>query len=70
MIERTPHSQHHKWGAPVRFERKTERECQRCGMIQVTRHEDDIWTEFWKDAERVSQDGNRTPICEPIEGHA
>lgn len=59
-------TQHHSWGDPVRFERKTERECNNCGMIKVTRHEQEVWTEFWRDGVQIRQFGERTPVCEPV----
>jgi hypothetical protein len=60
----------HRWGEPVRFERKTERECLNgCGTIKVTRHEneggfDRHWVEFWRDQEKIP--GKGTPACEPV----
>lgn len=66
MIERTPHSQHHKWGEPNRLIRKTERVCARCGMVKATRHEEYVWIEFWMGLDRVPQFGERTPICTAI----
>lgn len=56
-------AQRHRWGEPVRFAHKTERECLNgCGIVKVTRHEDDIWTEFWRGGERIFS--NHTPVCE------
>jgi hypothetical protein len=54
----------HDWTAiaPKRYPFKTERECARCGLIKVTRHENDRhWIEFWKDGEKV--EGKATPPC-------
>jgi hypothetical protein len=53
----------HRWGTPNRFRLKTERECLRCGLVKVTRHETgmNVWTEFWRDGERLHEGG--TPIC-------
>jgi hypothetical protein len=62
-------SARHRWpDEPNRFEHKTERECSRCGIVKVTRHEwecgrDVYWTEFWRDLERVDKDGE-TPPCD------
>jgi hypothetical protein len=47
---------------------KSERECRRCGMVKVTRHEFDgrrelHWQEFWRDLDRVD-DGGSTPPCD------
>lgn len=59
-------SARHSWGEPVRFQYKTERECARCGLIKVTRHEPAAahpWLEFWRDGARLKGDG--TPACAP-----
>jgi hypothetical protein len=58
----------HKWAKPERLPYKTERECSRCEMVKVTRHEwergrDVYWTEFWRDLERVDENGE-TPPCD------
>ena len=58
----------HKWGDPARLQHKTERECSRCEIVKVTRHEwergrDLYWTEFWRDLERVDENGE-TPPCD------
>jgi hypothetical protein len=61
----------HVWGEAQRFPYKTERQCCRCGLVKVTRHEPSAWppnwTEFWRDGERVDDDGAgdkpRTPAC-------
>jgi len=53
----------HNWSEPVRFQHKTERECVKCGMVKVTRHENDLcWVEFWRGLDQVNAD--RTPPCE------
>ncbi len=57
----------HRWGERVPFEHKTERECRRCGMVKVTRHEgegafDRPWTEFWRDCDQIRCDA--TPPCD------
>lgn len=45
----------HRWGEPVRFAHKTERECARCGIVKVTRHEGGThWLEFWRGLDRVA----------------
>lgn len=54
----------HSWGAPMRLRYKTERECVRCGMIKVTRHQtfENVWIEFWRNGEeKVETKG--TPPC-------
>ena len=61
-------SARHRWGEPARFEHKTERECSRCEMVKVTRHEveagsDVCWTEFWRDCELVGR-GSPRPLCD------
>lgn len=60
-------SARHKWGEPDRFPHKSERECRRCGMVKVTRHEaegphDRHWTEFWRDCDRIRCEA--TPPCD------
>lgn len=53
----------HSWGKPFRLEHKTERECRHCGMIKVTRLENDnCWTEFWRNGEEKIE-GRATPPC-------
>ncbi len=61
-----PGANQHSWGEPERFQRKTERECKKCGMIRVTRHEEEIWTEYWNGLDQVPQDGNRVPVCSGV----
>ena len=66
----------HRWSAPNRPSRfKTERECQRCGLIKVTRHEgvggpgESYWTEWWRpDASGVPAriDSENMPACAPV----
>ncbi len=57
----------HARGEPVRFVHKTERQCCRCGLVKVTRHEgDEHWVEFWRDEEKVAQPHHGrvlTPPC-------
>lgn len=57
-------STRHRWGDPVRFQFKTERECARCGTIKVTRHEPGVqpWQEFYRDLDRIPGEG--TPACD------
>lgn len=60
-------SKRHRWGDPVRFEHKTERQCGRCETVKVTRHEfeggrDRYWTEFWRDQEQIVCES--TPFCD------
>jgi hypothetical protein len=60
---------HHSWSQPNRLPHKTERECVRCGIIRVTRHDagDTVipWVEFWRDGERLDVRG--TPACQPVD---
>lgn len=68
----TSAGQRHIWGEasrPTRF--KTERECSRCGLVKVTRHEgmagspgESHWTEWWRGLERIHAE--QTPACEPV----
>ena len=60
-------TQRHSWSDPERFPYKTERACNHCGLVKVTRHEPEIWTEFWRDGEQVRTEGGHTPACEPTE---
>lgn len=57
-------SARHRWGDPVRFQFKTERECERCGMVKVTRHEPFVrpWQEFFRGLDRIKCDS--TPACD------
>lgn len=60
-------SNRHSWGERVPFQNKTERECRRCGMVKVTRHEADgprdlRWVEWWRDCEQIRFDA--TPPCD------
>lgn len=60
-------SQRHRWGEPVRFAHKTERECARCGLIKVTRHEavgahDVHFTEWWQGLDKINS--AVTPSCD------
>lgn len=59
----------HSWGEPSRFPHKTERQCIKCGLVKVTRHEVDglrevYWVEFWRGLDLVKNDG--TPACETV----
>lgn len=63
----------HSWGPPTRIPsalalpRKTERVCEKCGIVKVTWHETDergfetYRTEFWRGLDRV--EGVGTPVC-------
>lgn len=52
----------HKWSAPIRFRFKTERACERCGIVKVTRHDGDYpWIEFYCGLDRIISD--HTPPC-------
>ena len=61
-------STRHRWGKPVRFGTyKAERECARCGVVKVSRHEFEggrevHWQEFWRDEERIHHAA--TPPCD------
>jgi hypothetical protein len=67
----------HSWGPPthiphaIALPRKTERQCEKCGLVKVTWHEVDerglekYRTEFWRGLERV--EGVGTPVCEAVE---
>ena len=51
----------------VPFHFKTERDCKRCGMTKVTRHEtqgtrDVHWVEFWRDGDQINSE--LTPMCD------
>jgi hypothetical protein len=59
--------QRHQWGGPSRFPHKTERQCNKCKLVKVTRHEVDrtrevFWIEFWRGLDQV--EGEKTPVCE------
>lgn len=64
-------SAHHKWADPIPFHDdrgqhwKTERVCDRCGMVKVTRHEPTSfpphWIEWWRGLEKVGT--GKTPVC-------
>ncbi len=72
-----PVSTRHKWGerqpfmskGAVPYHWKTERQCVRCGMVKVTRHEPDDgpfgrhWSEFWLELDQVPTDGGAVPQC-------
>jgi len=59
----------HKWASRTEISpHKTERQCSRCEMVMVSRHEFDggrelHWKEFWRDCDRVDN-GNGTPPCD------
>lgn len=56
-------SPRHSWGDPVRFltARKTERECEKCGLVKVTRHGIKTRTEFWRGLDKI--ESRNTPAC-------
>lgn len=59
--------QRHQWGQPNRFPHKTERQCLKCGLIKVSRHEaegprDTHWTEWWRGLDEIAS--NNTPPCD------
>jgi hypothetical protein len=60
-------STRHRWGEAERLPHKTERQCPRCEMVKVTRHEFEAgreiyWTEFWRDEEQIVMAA--TPPCD------
>lgn len=58
-------STRHKWGVRVPFPYKTERQCTRCELVRVTRHDDPNgrpWIEWWRDCEQIKS--NATPPCD------
>lgn len=58
-------STRHKWGDRVPFQFKTERQCARCELVRVTRHDDPNgrpWIEWWRDSEQIRSDV--TPLCD------
>lgn len=62
----------HRWGAKVVFAHKTERVCERCRMIKVSRSEheggrDRYWTEFYAAGGFDRIEGEATPACELVE---
>lgn len=59
----------HEWGQPERFAHKTERQCLKCGLLKVTRHEaegprDVHWTEWWQGLDEIAS--RTTPSCREI----
>lgn len=54
----------HKWGEPSRDTYRTERKCQHCDLVKVTRHEPGElpWIEFEFDGQKVDW-GGKTPPC-------
>lgn len=58
----------HRWAEPTREPWATYRQCRRCGMLRVTRHDDAAsypWVEFMQGG--VLLEDRRTPKCEPVE---
>lgn len=61
-------SSRHRWAQKVEFPPyKSERQCIRCEMVLVSRHESEggrpvHWKEFYRDEERVHHDA--TPPCD------
>jgi hypothetical protein len=55
-------SPRHSWGDPVYFIHKTERECRKCGLVRVTKHEPSrCWTEFWNGLDKI--ESRNMPAC-------
>lgn len=57
----------HRWDAPVRTDaNNTYRSCSKCGLIRITRHEQDNtprhWVEWERDGVKIS--AGKTPLCE------
>jgi hypothetical protein len=60
----------HAWPRePVRFVNKSERQCCRCGLVKVTRHEPAArpphWTVFWMNGARLDDGSTPTPPTPP-----
>lgn len=60
----------HSWGEPVRPDlNNTLRTCRKCGLVKISRHEDDNnprhWVEFRSGETRVEMrnEPNKTPPC-------
>lgn len=58
----------HSWEEKARDLHRTLRQCRRCELIKISRHEFEgprevHWLEFWRGTERIECDG--TPACEP-----
>jgi hypothetical protein len=59
----------HSWGDPVRPDlNNTFRSCKKCGLVRITRHEDDNnprhWIEFELEGRKITT--AKTPICEAV----
>lgn len=57
----------HRWGAAIRPDlNNTLRTCTKCGLVRVTRHEDDNtprhWIEFEFEGRKIP--ATKTPVCE------
>jgi hypothetical protein len=57
----------HQWDQPVRPDlNNTYRTCRKCGLVKVTRHEEDNtprhWIEWERDGAKVTS--VKTPVCE------
>lgn len=61
--------QRHKWGEPMRWRFKTERSCEHCDVVKVTRHEpgQHPWQEYFRGLDLIVTENNRTPACVAIE---
>jgi hypothetical protein len=61
-------STRHKWGERIEVSpHKSERECSRCEVVMVSRHEREggrevHWKEFWRDCERIECEAR--PPCD------
>ena len=60
----TAPSTRHRWGERVPLPNRTNRHCQRCGLVRVTRHEPNEmpWIEWWRDDARIRSE--LTPPCD------
>lgn len=58
--------QRHSWGEKtVVSPYKSERQCQKCGIVKASRHEHNShWVEYWRGLDRI--DVIRTPACEAV----
>lgn len=62
-------SERHKWIERERLDDRTRRQCDKCGLWKITRHEPAArpqhWIEWYRaDGSRVP--GDATPACEPV----
>lgn len=54
----------HKWGEPVLLEHQTERTCEHCNLVKITRHEQgNCWREWRHPASKNQFAMPMTPPC-------